>query len=451
MTPITPATETTVAEMRTVLPHQFVQWLRDVAPYVHTFHNKTFVIAFGGELIDNGDLQDLVFDVSLLIAMGMRIVLIPGARPQIEKQLMLRQIPSEFVNGIRVTSADTLEAVKEACGAVRLSVEAAFSQGLPNTPMAGSSIHVVSGNFITAKPVGVLDGVDYQHAGVVRKVNREAIEAQLKADQVVLLSPLGFSPTGEVFNLSTPELASAVASQIHADKLIILSHEDVLDEHGEQIQTLDVRQAEALEETLPVGSFLRQTLAAVCDAVNAGVPRAHIVPAKLDGGVLLELFQHDGVGCMVTQNSLESLRVATVDDLGGILQLIAPLEQDGTLVPRGREKLEAELPFFSVLEYDNVIFGCAALYPFKEEQMGEMACFSVDPSMQGMGFGERMLEHIEARARREGMKALFVLTTRTAHWFIKRGFMPATVNDLPDNRQKIYNWQRKSQIFIKKL
>lgn len=451
MTPITPATETTVAEMRTVLPHQFVQWLRDVAPYVHTFHNKTFVIAFGGELIDNGDLQDLVFDVSLLIAMGMRIVLIPGARPQIEKQLMLRQIPSEFVNGIRVTSADTLEAVKEACGAVRLSVEAAFSQGLPNTPMAGSSIHVVSGNFITAKPVGVLDGVDYQHAGVVRKVNREAIEAQLKADQVVLLSPLGFSPTGEVFNLSTPELASAVASQIHADKLIILSHEDVLDEHGEQIQTLDVRQAEALEETLPVGSFLRQTLAAVCDAVNAGVPRAHIVPAKLDGGVLLELFQHDGVGCMVTQNSLESLRVATVDDLGGILQLIAPLEQDGTLVPRGREKLEAELPFFSVLEYDNVIFGCAALYPFKEEHMGEMACFSVDPSMQGMGFGERMLEHIEARARREGIKELFVLTTRTAHWFLKHGFVPGTVNDLPDNRQKIYNWQRRSQIFVKKI
>ena len=218
-------------------PKQFVQWLRDVAPYVHTFHNKTFVIAFGGELIDNGALQDLVFDVSLLIAMGMRIVLIPGARPQIEKQLALRQIPSEFVNGIRVTNADTLEAVKEACGAVRLSVEAAFSQGLPNTPMAGSSIHVVSGNFITAKPVGVLDGVDYQHAGVVRKVNREAIEAQLKADQVVLLSPLGFSPTGEVFNLSTPELASAVASQIHADKLLILSHEDVLDEQGDQIQT----------------------------------------------------------------------------------------------------------------------------------------------------------------------------------------------------------------------
>ena len=451
MTPITPATETTVAEMRTVLPHQFVQWLRDVAPYVHTFHNKTFVIAFGGELIDNGDLQDLVFDVSLLIAMGMRIVLIPGARPQIEKQLMLRQIPSEFVNGIRVTSADTLEAVKEACGAVRLSVEAAFSQGLPNTPMAGSSIHVVSGNFITAKPVGVLDGVDYQHAGVVRKVNREAIEAQLKADQVVLLSPLGFSPTGEVFNLSTPELASAVASQIHADKLIILSHEDVLDEHGEQIQTLDVRQAEALEETLPVGSFLRQTLAAVCDAVNAGVPRAHIVPAKLDGGVLLELFQHDGVGCMVTQNSLESLRVATVDDLGGILQLIAPLEQDGTLVPRGREKLEAELPFFSVLEYDNVIFGCAAPYPFPDAKMGEMACLTVNPDVQAQGDGERILKHMENRARAAGLTKLFVLTTRTSHWFKKRGFLPATVDDLPKDRQHMYNWQRKSQVLIKTL
>ena len=439
------------SEQSLALPQQFVQWLRDVAPYVHTFHNKTFVIAFGGELIESGDLEDLVFDVSLLKAMGMRIVLIPGSRPQIEKQLALRQLPSQFVNGIRVTDAATLEAVKEACGALRLSVEAAFSQGLPNTPMAGSSIHVVSGNFITAKPIGVINGVDYQHAGIVRKVNREAIESQLNADQVVLISPLGFSPTGEVFNLSTPELASAVASQIHADKLIILSHEELLDAEGNQIQTMDVREAEALEETLPVGSFLRQTLAALCDAVNAGVARTHIVPAKLDGGVLLELFQHDGVGCMVTQNSLESLREATIDDLGGILQLIAPLEQDGTLVPRGREKLEAELPFFSVLEYDNVIFGCAALYPFKEESMGEMACFSVDPTMQGMGFGERMLEHIEARARREGIKELFVLTTRTAHWVLKHGFVPGTVNDLPDNRQKIYNWQRRSQIFVKKL
>ena len=435
----------------TIQPQQFVQWLRDVAPYVHTFHNKTFVIAFGGELIDNGDLQDLVFDISLLKAMGMRIVLIPGARPQIENQLALRKIPSEFVKGIRVTNVATLEAVKEACGALRLSVEAAFSQGLPNTPMAGSSIHVVSGNFITAKPLGVLNGVDYQHTGVVRKVDRESIEAHLEAGQIVLISPLGFSPTGEVFNLSTPELASAIASHIDAEKLIILSHEDVLDEHGQAIQTLDVRQAEALEETLPVGSFLRLTLSAVCDAVNAGVPRAHIVPAKLDGAVLLELFQHDGVGCMVTENSLQSLREATVDDIGGILQLIAPLEQDGTLVPRGREKIEAELPFFSVLEYDNVIFGCAALYPFKEEHMGEMACFSVDPTMQGMGFGEKLLEHIEARARRDGIKELFVLTTRTAHWFLKHGFVPGTVSDLPDNRQKIYNWQRRSQIFVKKL
>ena len=444
-------THSTEAAFETTQPRQIVQWLRDVAPYVHTFHNKTFVIACAGELIESGGLEDLVFDISLLKAMGMRIVLIPGARPQIEAQLALRQIPSEFVNGIRVTNAATLEAVKEACGALRLSVEAAFSQGLPNTPMAGSSIHVVSGNFITAKPVGVLDGVDYQHAGVVRKVDREAIETQLDAGQIVLISPLGFSPTGEVFNLLTPDLARAVASQILADKLIILSHEDVLNEQGEPVQTLDIRQAEALETHLPVENFLRQSLSAACDAVNAGVPRAHIIPAKVDGSVLLELFQHDGVGCMITQNSLESLREATAEDLGGILQLIAPLEQDGTLVPRGREKLEAELPFFSVLEYDGIILGCAALYPFKEDQMGEMACFSIDASMQGMGLGERMMAHIEKRARREGMKELFVLTTRTAHWFIKRGFMPATVNDLPSNRQKIYNWQRKSQIFIKKL
>lgn len=432
-------------------PIQFVQWLRNVAPYVHAFRDKTFVIAFGGELIEMDQLEDLVHDVSLLKAMGMRIVLIHGAKPQIEKQLHLRGIESQFVNGVRVTDAPTLEAVKEACGALRLSIEAVFCEGLPNTPMAGSSINVVSGNFVTAKPVGVLNGVDYLHAGVVRKVNRDAINNQLAQGQVVLLSPLGFSPTGEVFNLSTPEVAAAVASQLHADKLIIISHETLIDDNDQAIGEIDVEQAREMAEMMPVGQFLRQCLTAAWVAVQSGVPRAHIIPVEAEGAILLELFQHDGVGTMITRNLLETLRVAAFDDLGGILQLITPLEQDGTLVARGREKLESELPFFSVIEHDNVILGCAALYPFYDDKMAEMACFSIDPEMKGMGLGERILAHMEKRARKEGFKELFVLTTRAAHWFLKNGFLAGTVDDLPSDKKQMYNWQRKSQIFIKKL
>lgn len=432
-------------------PIEFVRWLRDVAPYVHTFRDKTFVIAFDGELVEQGHLEDLAYDVSLLRAMGMRIVLVHGARPQIERQLGLRGKSSEFLNGVRITSSDALNSVKEASGALRLSIEAAFSQGLPNTPMAGSDINVVSGNFVTAKPIGVLGGVDFQHTGEVRKVADDDIIKQLALGNVVLLSPLGFSPTGEAFNLTNTEVASTVAAALKADKLIMLSDQNVLNDEGAWITELDAAQARRYAEALALDHPLRPWVMAGCFAVEHGVPRAHIIPSDLDGSLLLELFRHDGVGTMITKNLLEIIRPATIDDLGGILQLIAPLEQNGTLVPRGREKLEAELPLFSVVEHDNYILGCAALYPFATEQMAEMACFSIDQTMQGAGLGTRILKHIEQRAKAAGFKQLFVLTTRAAHWFLKNGFVAGTVDDMPADKKQMYNWQRRSQIFIKEI
>jgi amino-acid N-acetyltransferase len=432
-------------------PALFVQWLRDVAPYVHTFRDKTFVIAFDGELVEQGHLEDLAYDVSLLRAMGMRIVLVHGARPQIEKQLSLRGKSSEFLNGIRITSSSALNSVKEASGALRLSIEAAFSQGLPNTPMAGSDINVISGNFVTAKPIGVLNGVDFQHTGEVRKVAHDDIIKQLAMGNVVLLSPLGFSPTGEAFNLTNTEVAAAVASALKADKLIMMSDQAVLDENGLWVSEYNAVQARAAAESLALDHPLRPWLQAGYTAVENGVARAHIIPSDLDGSLLLELFRHEGVGTMITTKLLETIRPATPDDLGGILQLITPLEQNGTLVPRGREKLEAELPLFSVIEHDNYILGCAALYPFEPEKMAEMACFSIDATAQGTGLGSRILKHMEQRAKAEGFKHLFVLTTRAAHWFLKNGFVAGTIDDLPSNKQSMYNWQRKSQIFIKKI
>jgi len=184
---------------------------------------------------------------------------------------------------------------------------------------------------------------------------------------------------------------------------------------------------------------------------NNGVPRAHIVPFATDGSALLELFTHDGVGTMISHDNLESLRQATIEDVGGIIKLIEPLEADGTLVKRGRELIEREIEYFSVIEHDGVIFGCAALYPFPAQKMAEMACLTVNPEVQAQGDGERILKHMENRARAAGFSKMFVLTTRTAHWFKKRGFVPATVDDLPKDRQHMYNWQRKSQVLIKTL
>ena len=433
-------------------PIQFVQWLRSVAPYIHAFRGKTFVVAFPGELVMAGALPVLAQDLSLLHALGIKVVIVHGSRPQVEEQLALRNVETRFHNGLRITDTAALECAKEAAGELRLDIEAAFSQGLPNTPMAHAAIRIISGNFITARPMGIVDGVDLELTGVTRKIAYETIHPILNAGGLVLLSPLGFSPTGEVFNLTMEDVAVSAAIALRADKLVFITETPMMtDAGGGEIREISAHQAKAIlnDDRLPTESafYLQYAM----NACAGGVPRAHIVPFAMDGSTLLELFTHDGVGTMISSQNLESLREATIEDVGGIIKLIEPLEADGTLVKRGRELIEREIDYFSVIDHDGVIFGCAALYPFPKEKMAEMACLTVNPEVQSQGDGERLLKHMENRARAAGFTKLFVLTTRTAHWFLKRGFVNATIDDLPKDRQHMYNWQRKSLVLIKNL
>jgi len=433
-------------------PIQFVDWLRSVAPYIHAFRGKTFVVAFPGELVMAGALPVLAQDLSLLHALGIKIVIVHGSRPQVEEQLSLRNVQLRYHNGVRITDSAALECAKEAAGELRLDIEAAFSQGLPNTPMAHAAIRIISGNFVTARPVGVIGGVDLELTGITRKVAYETIHQILNTGALVLLSPLGFSPTGEVFNLTMEDVAVSTAIALRADKLIFITETAMMrDAAGVDIRELSAHQAEAvlLSDCLaPESAFYLKHAISAC---NGGVARAHIVPFATDGSALLELFTHDGVGTMISYQNLESLREATIEDVGGILKLIEPLEADGTLVKRGRELIEREIDYFSVIEHDGVIFGCAALYPFPAEKMAEMACLTVTADVQAQGDGERLLKRMETRARAAGYNRIFVLTTRTAHWFIKRGFQAASVDNLPKDRQHMYNWQRKSLVLIKNL
>ncbi len=431
---------------------QFVAWLRQVAPYVHAHRGRTFVIAFSGGLIEAGQLTALIQDVSLLSAMGIRIVLVHGSRPQVQAQLALKGVEARFYNDVRITDAAALECVKEAAGEIRLDIEAAFSQGLPSTPMAHSKVRVVSGNFVTARPMGVIDGVDLQLTGVVRKVDTDALRFVLANGGLVLLSPLGFSPTGEAFNLTMEDVACSVATALKADKLVLLTETaGINDESGQLISEMSMEDAERM---LAEGTVTRDAAFNLRHAIRAcrgGVARAHILPYTQDGGVLVELFTRDGMGTMVAPENLEKMRDATADDVGGVLKLIEPLEADGTLVKRPRELIEREIDRFIVLEHDGFIFGCAALYPFPREKAAELACLTVHPQYQGYGDGERLMKRIEAKAKAAGIDRLFVLTTRTAHFFIKRGFKPADVDDLPPARQHMYNWQRRSQVLVKQI
>jgi len=430
----------------------FVAWLRTVAPYIHAFRGRTFVIGIAGELIDEGRLTALVNDISLLNAMGMRIVLVHGSRPQVVEQMRLRGLEGEYQDQVRITDETALECVKEASGELRLDIEAAFSQGLPNTPMAHSTVRVVSGNLVTARPVGVVNGVDHKHTGLVRKVDAATIRFALSSGAVVLLSPLGFSPTGEMFNLSMEDVAARTAIALDADKLVFLTETPgVPDENGGilgEISEEDASHLLASDRLDPATHFYLRHAAIACDG---GVARAHIVPFRIDGSLLLELFQHDGVGTMLVEETLEALRDATIDDVGGILALIRPMEEEGILAPRDHAQIERDVEKFSVIEHDGVIFGCAALYSYEGQDIAEMACLAVSGNVQGQGDGERLLRRIEQRARAAGLRRLFVLTTRTMHWFLKRGFVEASIDELPVNRRDMYNWQRRSKVLIKRL
>jgi amino-acid N-acetyltransferase len=430
----------------------FVTWFRSVAPYFHAFRGRTFVIALGGELVAEGRFVTLAHDLNLLHSAGIRVVLVHGSRPQIEAQLRARKTRSRYHKGLRVTDPVALECVKAAVGLLRVEIDALLSLGLPNTPMAGAAINTVSGNFITAQPMGVHDGVDYQHTGAVRKVDAQAIAGCLDAGNIVIVSPIGFSPTGEVFNLAMEDVAVATAAALRAAKLIFLSDAPLAGADGRALPELSANEAERL---LASGAHLtgdtRAYLAHAVEAVRAGVERAHVIARDVDGALLLELFTHEGSGSMITADKLERLRRATIEDVGGILQLIEPLEADGTLVRRGRELLEQEIDRFTVLEHDRLIVGCAALYPFPRARAGELACLAVRPEHRRAGHGEKLMGAIEKRARAAGMKKLFVLTTRTAQWFAERGFGSAATGALPREKQALYNWQRRSKVLVKPL
>lgn len=434
-------------------PDPFVHWFRAAAPYIHAFRGRTFVVAFGGEMVADGNFVALTHDLNLLASLGVKLALVHGSRPQIEARLRASTTQQRFVRGIRVTDAQTMQSVKEAAGQLRVEIEALLSMGLPNSPMANAQIRVAGGNFVTARPRGVLDGVDMEHTGEVRQIQAQAMRQRLDDGDLVLVSPLGYSPTGEIFNLTMEDVAAEIAVALQADKLLFLTEQAGIADAGGSLQReLTVSEAEtALRAPGELPEDARLYLPAAIRAVRAGVSRVHLLSRHVDGALLQELFTHAGVGTMLTRDPLEQIRQATIDDIGGLLQLIEPLEQDGSLVKRSRELLEREVERFSVLLHDGMIVGCAALYPFGAEQMAELACLAVHADYRNAGAGDRLLRHIENEARNSDIRRLFVLTTRAAHWFVERGFVGGEIDVLPRERQRLYNYQRRSQVFFKPL
>ncbi|EIQ4553593.1 amino-acid N-acetyltransferase [Escherichia coli] len=435
---------------------ELVEGFRHSVPYINTHRGKTFVIMLGGEAIEHENFSSIVNDIGLLHSLGIRLVVVYGARPQIDANLAAHHHEPLYHKNIRVTDAKTLELVKQAAGTLQLDITARLSMSLNNTPLQGAHINVVSGNFIIAQPLGVDDGVDYCHSGRIRRIDEDAIHRQLDSGAIVLMGPVAVSVTGESFNLTSEEIATQLAIKLKAEKMIgFCSSQGVTNDDGDIVSELFPNEAQArVEAQEKKGDYNSGTVRFLRGAVKAcrsGVRRCHLISYQEDGALLQELFSRDGIGTQIVMESAEQIRRATINDIGGILELIRPLEQQGILVRRSREQLEMEIDKFTIIQRDNTTIACAVLYPFPEEKIGEMACVAVHPDYRSSSRGEVLLERIAAQAKQSGLSKLFVLTTRSIHWFQERGFTPVDIDLLPESKKQLYNYQRKSKVLMADL
>ena len=433
--------------------HEFVAAFLQSAPYTHDHRGKTFVLSFSGDAVADAHFPLLVQDIALLNSLGVRLVIVHGARPQIEQCLNQHKRKSEYVNGIRVTDAVAMECTRDAVGSIRVQIEALFSAGIANSPMAGAGIHVTSGNFITACPYGIRDGVDFGYTGQIRKLDCETILRNLDARSIVMLSPLAYSVTGEVFNVSSEQVATFAASAINADKLIfLLDGKGLRDARRQIIRQLTSEQAQKiLNSRRKLDMETEVHLHSAIEASEKGVERVHLIPGWTQGTLLQELYTRDGAGMLLTASDYEVTRQATVDDIGGIIELIQPLEEQGLLVKRSREQLEIAIEQFNVMERDGLITACAAVIPYAENNMAELACLAVHADYRNSGRGDKLLLRAEMQAKKQGLDALFVLTTQASHWFRERGFEIMDLADLPVKRRLLYNYSRKSRVYFRSL
>lgn len=437
-----------------------VKGFRQSAPYVNTHRGKIMVFMLGGEAIAHKNFKNIISDLALLHSLGVKVVLVHGARPQINQLLSSAQRETPYHKGIRVTDEETLQLVMQAAGQLQLAITARLSMSMNNTPMAGTQLNVVSGNFVISQPLGVDDGVDYCHSGRIRRIDTHGINRMLDQGSIVLLGPIASSVTGECFNLLAEEVATQVAIRLKADKLIgFCASQGIIDENGNSIAELFPADAQAIMHQLQQNQTndcddadcAARFLQAAITACRAGVQRSHLLSYQEDGALVQELFSLDGIGTQIATASTEQLRQAHIDDIGGIFNLIRPLEEQGILVRRSREQLEQEIDNFIVIDRDGLLIGCAALYPYAEERMAEMACVAIHPEYRDGHRGLQLLNYIKHSAKSQGIQRLFVLTTHSLHWFREQGFVEVDVSHLPMKKQNLYNYQRRSKILVVRL
>ncbi|WP_343153442.1 amino-acid N-acetyltransferase [Buchnera aphidicola (Mindarus keteleerifoliae)] len=427
-----------------------VEEFRHSVPYINAHRGKIFVILLSGEAIKHKNFIHIINDIGLLHSLGIRLVVVYDATPQIKKRLISNNIDFFYHKDILVTNAEVLKLIKEEIGKLQLDITALLSMSLTNTPSQGANINVVSGNFVISQPLGVDNGVDYCHTGRVRKINKEYIKSQLENRSIVLIGPISVSITGESFNLISEEIAAEISVKLKAEKVIgFSSSQGIINKNGKFFSELfpsEVKKMISIKRKCSFSASIIRFLKSSIKSCTEGVRRCHLISYKKNGSLLQELFSRDGIGTQIVMESSEKIRKATINDIGGILKLIRPLEEKKILVRRSREQLEVEIDKFTVIVRDELTIACAALYPFQDEKIGEMACVVVHPDYRKSSRGEKLLQIIQKEAKKLDLKKIFVLTTYSIHWFQEKGFLLADINSLPESKKKMYNYQRGSKV-----
>lgn len=416
---------------------EFLSAIREIIPYARHFEGKTFIVALRST--DEEKRRRLCEDLNLLLALGVRLVVVLGAPPG-----LLPEEPSAPAISFEVMENISAVMAKEA-----FLWQASFCARTGSTPMAASRRKVLLSNLVLARPYGVRGGKDHGYFGETRAVDAAGLRALLGQGYVFLLPVLAPSATGELFLLDHAELAGAVARAVSPEKLIFFLEENafapLLPHAG---QALDLEEAQDALGRLSCGEALAALRAACAYAKH--VEGVHLLPAKKET-LLLEIFTHQGVGVMVRQNPWGEMRPAKPEDLPAIAALIAPLEQTGALRLRSRHMLEEELGYFHVLEEAGMILGTVAVLPYLQEEAAEIACLAVHPDVQKMGAGDRLLRCALDEAKVMGAKRVFALSTMSVHWFLERGFMRSAADALPLRRQEHYDLTRRPIVLVKEL
>lgn len=403
----------------------YAGWFRASTPYIRAHRGRTFVVMLGADALASENAINIVHDLALLHVLGVRLVVVHGAEVEADGPV----------------TPGLLADIQASVAKARAQLESLFTTGIPLSPLRDRHIPLAGGNLVTARPIGILDGVDQLAAGAVRRVHVDIVRDLLGVDSVVLISPVGYGHTGAAFALGVEELAARVASELGADKLIVYDGAERIADRSD-LTTDELMQ---LRDTWERNSGAARRVAALAEACRRGVPRAHLIGFHEDGVLLKELFTAEGAGTQVSDGDYRVIRRAGPADAAAIAELMRPLEASGALAPRGADLVERRIESFFVAELDGALTGCCALFPL-DADAAELACL-----VGGDAVGPRLLEAVEQASRTDNVRRLFALTTQAVDWFGEHGFVKTSVDALPVDRKALYNYRRNSHVLVKDL